>query len=167
MVRRVSVSASGAPWRGEPCGSAGPWRAYVDRRRLPGREPSQNPMQLMRITEMIALVTYEQAHYTLRRSPGPSSTHPCLKRGGPAAHWAYRNTPPVELEGTLRGRSGTVRYSPDPTDYDPLCVMCHRIRDRQIAVDVWDGRGYTEDEVHAGMLEDFKELEDLREVCAK
>lgn len=44
--------------------------------------------------------------------------------------------------------------------------MCHRIRDRQIAIDVWDWRGYTADEVHAQMLEDFRvELEDLREIC--
>ena len=44
--------------------------------------------------------------------------------------------------------------------------MCHRIRDRQIATDVWDWRGYAEAEVHALMLEDFRvELEDLREVC--
>ncbi|GAA2007677.1 hypothetical protein [Microbacterium ulmi] len=59
-----------------------------------------------------------------------------------------------------------VRDSPDPADYGPLCVMCHRIRDRQIAVDVWNWRGYSEDEVHAGMLEDFRvELEDFREIC--
>lgn len=68
----------------------------------------------------------------------------------------------------MRGRPGTVRYSADPSDYDPLCVMCHRIRDRQIAVDVWDWRGYTEVEVEAAMLEDFRvELEDLPGVCAE
>lgn len=113
-------------------------------------------------------ITYDQAHHGIRRTRGAASSHACLNCGDPAAHWSYRNTSATELEGVMRGRPGTVRYSANPDDYDPLCVMCHRIRDRQIAVDVWDWRGYTEEEVHAGMLEDFRvELEDLPDVCAE
>ncbi|WP_181022355.1 hypothetical protein [Mycobacterium avium] len=25
----------------------------------------------------------------------------------------------------------TIYYSPDPFDYDPICVPCHKIRDRE------------------------------------
>jgi len=68
----------------------------------------------------------------------------------------------------MRSRPGTVRYSTDPEDYDPLCVLCHRIRDRQIARDVWDWRGYSIPEVEAALVEDFRaELEDLPEYCTE
>lgn len=130
------------------------------------RAPSQRPDADSKLEGDAVLVTYEQAHHNLRHVRGPASTQSCLNCGDQAVHWAYRNTSPVELEGTLRGRPGKVRYSPEPADYDPLCVMCHRIRDRQIAIDVWDWRVHTEDEVHAQMLEDFRvELEDLRDIC--
>lgn len=112
------------------------------------------------------MISYEQAHRVIRRKRGPASSYACSNCGDPASHWAYRNASPTELIGPIRGRAGAARYSSDIADYDPLCVLCHRIRDEQIAADIWEWRGASESEVEAGLLDEFRDaIEDLREVC--
>ncbi|WP_438853912.1 hypothetical protein [Agromyces sp. M3QZ16-3] len=112
------------------------------------------------------MLSYEQAHRSIRRARGPASSYPCLNCGDPARHWAYRNASTAELVGPVRGRAGSARYSSDVADYDPLCVLCHRIRDEQIGVEIWEWRGASEAEVEEGLLEEFRDaIEDLREVC--
>ncbi len=66
--------------------------------------------------------TYAQAHAHLRALRGPASGHPCARCvTTPAAHWAYRHA-----AASRRIDSGPGPWSPDPDDYEPLCVPCHK-----------------------------------------
>lgn len=75
--------------------------------------------------------TYEAAHLRVRRARGSATQWRCISCGEMAQQWAYREGSPRELAGerTLRRRGTSltckVRWSPDPADYDPLCVPCH------------------------------------------
>lgn len=76
--------------------------------------------------------TYVAAHALVRRVRGQASMWSCTDCGGRAEQWAYRPGGPrervtVERNGTRTQRR---RWSPDPADYDPLCVDCHQQRDR-------------------------------------
>jgi hypothetical protein len=74
-------------------------------------------------------ITYNSAHYRVKRARGYPSEHPCAHCVGRAAHWALRREASVTHEGA--DHKGTVmRYSGDPADYFPLCATCHRRYDR-------------------------------------
>jgi hypothetical protein len=74
-------------------------------------------------------ITYNSAHYRVKRAKGYPSQHACAHCGAPAAHWALRAEAPVTHVGD-DGRGTPVRYSGNPDDYFPLCAVCHRRYDR-------------------------------------
>ena len=75
--------------------------------------------------------TYLAAHDRVRRLRGRAAAWPCLECGNAAAQWAYRAGSAREriTVDTVNGRSQRRHWSPEPADYDPLCVRCHRNRD--------------------------------------
>lgn len=71
-------------------------------------------------------ITYVGAHGRLRRQLGPAPAHICARCGGrEALHWALING----AESVTN--DGHQRVSPDPSDYEPLCVPCHKRVDTQ------------------------------------
>lgn len=79
--------------------------------------------------------TYNAAHSRVRRVRGPASAWPCLECGDPAAQWAYREGGKREraTNEIVNGRPQNRRWSPEPSDYDPLCKRCHRNSDHGAA----------------------------------
>ena len=67
----------------------------------------------------------------VRAVRGSASNHACVACGNPAEHWSYRHNSPGELmcTKTIHGYECVLRYSPDPADYDPRCLSCHRTYD--------------------------------------
>lgn len=93
-------------------------------RRKPEREPTVQPC------------TYLAAHKRVHHRRGRAAEHTC-PCGQPAEQWSYRGDSPREQEGwhTITGRKRRdvwVRWSPDPADYDALCVRCHSERDGRL-----------------------------------
>ncbi|WP_404433142.1 hypothetical protein LG299_02315 [Microbacterium lacus] len=87
--------------------------------------------------------SYGAAHSRVRARRGPASSWYCIRCGTPARQWAYRATQAREIKGT--NREGRPRvWSPDPADYDPMCLTCHAERDGR----VW-GTGYRHDPTRA------------------
>jgi hypothetical protein len=74
-------------------------------------------------------ITYNSAHYRVKRAKGYPSEHSCEHCGGRAAHWALRREAPVTHEGD-DGKGSRCAYSGDPADYFALCATCHRRYDR-------------------------------------
>ena len=70
---------------------------------------------------------YLTAHERAYRTRGKASDYHCINCGQPAIHWAYRNGSPREQVGPVAGRPA--RWSPDPSDYDPMCHACHMRQD--------------------------------------
>jgi hypothetical protein len=64
-------------------------------------------------------VSYGGAHQRLYRARGRANQHPC-KCGKQAQQWAV-------MRATHKAEEGP--YSPDPTDYQPMCVSCHKRMD--------------------------------------
>ncbi|GAA1938219.1 hypothetical protein GCM10009775_32870 [Microbacterium aoyamense] len=77
--------------------------------------------------------TYSTAHARVRRARGRAADWRCLDcQKRQAKQWAYRAGSPRERV-TLElhaGRAHRHVWSPDPNDYDPLCLSCHIARDR-------------------------------------
>lgn len=76
-------------------------------------------------------ISYSSAHRRVAAKRGPAREHPCSNCGGEAHSWAYRGGSPMELieERPDSLIKKTVRYSPDPDDYDPMCWSCHARKD--------------------------------------
>lgn len=77
-------------------------------------------------------ITYASAHKRVTAARGRAKGHDCLVCGSRATAWAYRGDSPNEQtewreEGEFK--TGLLRYSPDPDDYDPLCWSCHIRKD--------------------------------------
>lgn len=78
-------------------------------------------------------ITYRTAHERISVDRGKADEHECAECGGQASQWAYRHGSADERVETVRtsdGRSFPAPYSPNPSDYDPLCGACHAWRDR-------------------------------------
>lgn len=94
---------------------------YVPRPKVE-REPQRTPC------------TYATAHHRVYSERGKATEHTC-PCGQPAQQWALNNNSPRIQHGTrLRqryDREYTVNstWSPDPMDYDALCITCHAERD--------------------------------------
>lgn len=73
-------------------------------------------------------ITYTQAHRRVRRQRGVPAEHECADCGTTAEEWSYTGGCPNELTAPKWG----VKYSPDPSRYEPRCVRCHRKRDVQL-----------------------------------
>jgi hypothetical protein len=68
-------------------------------------------------------IGYSGAHRRLRSALGPAAAHPCTRCGTvPAAQWALIHGSPRQRTDATTG----LHYSPDPQDYQPLCVSCHK-----------------------------------------
>lgn len=84
-------------------------------------------------------LSYRAAHMRVTRSRGPAKAQQCIDCGGPAAEWSYRGGSPDELTSQINSTSQgyayttTLSYSPNPDDYDPRCVPCHRTHDKEHA----------------------------------
>lgn len=65
--------------------------------------------------------SYDAAHERVRAVRGRAREHGCERCGAPAAQWAYRR-----LDAAERHDTGPGPWSPDPYDYMPLCVPCHK-----------------------------------------
>lgn len=76
-------------------------------------------------------ITYNTAHWRLRRERGSASGHQC-KCGAQAAEWSYVGGAPDEMRSPAsEGRNGHgLPYSADPAYYEPMCRSCHTKRDR-------------------------------------
>ena len=79
-------------------------------------------------------IAYSTAHKRVAARRGPAKTHNCIECGKPAHSWAYRGNSPEELtfyrpEGESHVKTGLLRYSPNPDDYDPMCWACHSRKD--------------------------------------
>lgn len=66
-------------------------------------------------------VTYSGAHQRVNSVRGRADAQTCSDCGHPAAHWSYNRSGVAE---SIDDRG--IRYSSDPTQYDPRCVPCHK-----------------------------------------
>ena len=71
---------------------------------------------------------YTGAHQRVRWLWGPARQYECVACGGRAAEWAYDGTDPTHLLG--QGIWQTSYYSRYPEFYMPMCIRCHRTKDR-------------------------------------
>lgn len=69
-------------------------------------------------------VEYKAAHLRVKRARGVAKRYKC-ECGAQAQHWAYDHEDPAELTDP-RG----LRYSGDPSRYQPMCAPCHSEFDR-------------------------------------
>jgi hypothetical protein len=123
-------------------------RCYQRRRRrelvgsptaiAPRRPPRRSAAAQARVYAM----TYQACHARLRAQRGLASQWTCVRCGRRAEEWAYRGGSPSEIEGDVHTRDKVrhMRWSPEPSDYDPMCRRCHGARDRDDY-----GRGYRHD----------------------
>lgn len=74
-------------------------------------------------------VAYSAAHLRIATERGPASEYDCTC-GKQAGHWSYRGGSPRERV-QLKGYGAGCLYSPDPSDYDPMCVSCHKRKDME------------------------------------
>lgn len=65
-------------------------------------------------------IGYSAAHMRLQSQRGNASQHVCVDCGIEASHWSVNRDAP-----RLREQHGWP-YSPDPMDYVPRCVGCHK-----------------------------------------
>lgn len=81
-------------------------------------------------------ISYSTAHARVASHRGKAKQRKCVGCGGPAHHWSYRGFSEVEQsEERLYRPTGAIMvvfFSPDPFDYDPICLPCHRVRDRDL-----------------------------------
>ena len=70
------------------------------------------------------------AHNHVVRLWGSASRYDCVSCGEPAKDWAYDGTDPTYLLGADRPGNSLVRFSRFPEFYMPLCILCHKRRDR-------------------------------------
>ena len=74
---------------------------------------------------------YHAAHKRVRDVRGHARRYECIKCSAEAQHWAYQHGSPRELVG-LSGAGTYSPYSPEPDDYSPMCVPCHRLYDNEM-----------------------------------
>jgi hypothetical protein len=72
-------------------------------------------------------VGYRAAHARIASSLGKATDHACVRCSQPAAEWAYAHDDPDEITALHRvwGKARTVRYSVNPSHYQPMCRSCH------------------------------------------
>lgn len=72
-------------------------------------------------------IKYVMAHRRVSKYFGNASQHLCIVCGENAKEWSYIGNSPFERSQEHGGY--TVTYSPRSTDYEPLCIKCHRHKD--------------------------------------
>lgn len=73
-------------------------------------------------------ITYNSAHYRVKRERGYAEAYPCVGCGGQAADWALRYDASERHDGD-DGKGHPVQYSGNPSDYQPMCRKCHKTYD--------------------------------------
>lgn len=91
-------------------------------------EPLRAPSDAKRVWPTSTGLTYHGATTRVRRTRGPASAHPCASCGAPATQWRLtdpNNAPRVTGHPKTQGgpRAG-LPYSPNPADYQALCLRC-------------------------------------------
>lgn len=86
-------------------------------------------------------VSYDGAHDRVYSTRGKASQFVCIDDcGNQAQEWSYRGCSIKEIIGpTSTGKGRQPRflpYSPDPSDYEPRCIPCHRRYD-EVALKRW------------------------------
>lgn len=83
--------------------------------------------------------TYKQAHKRITQRRGKATEHECVSGGHRAQQWAYKGGSHHEQTGWVSNGGGhfywTV-WSPDPADYQPMCIPCHRAYDSGVRAPV-------------------------------
>lgn len=67
-----------------------------------------------------ALITYNSAHYRVKRLKGKPGDHACVLCGCQAYSWALKH------EAALTHPSPDGPFSGDPEDYVAMCARCHK-----------------------------------------
>jgi hypothetical protein len=68
---------------------------------------------------------YTAVHHRLRRVKGPAAALSCVGCGLGAAEWALSK----DATRVRRAPDNDLLVSDDPSDYQPMCVKCHRVYD--------------------------------------
>lgn len=74
--------------------------------------------------------TSSGCHSRVRLLWGVASLHPCMECGSSADEWAYDGSDPGELFIPSSSGRGRMKSSQWPEFYMPMCIPCHRGRDR-------------------------------------
>ncbi|AWY05509.1 hypothetical protein PBI_MORRISSEY_10 [Gordonia phage Morrissey] len=75
------------------------------------------------------MIGYSGSHMRVYADRGAAREHLCVC-GKRAEEWAYRGGCPDEVIGEVSGV--ILRWSPHPEMYDPLCKVCHRVKDLHV-----------------------------------
>lgn len=118
-----------------------------------------------RLARHSRVVSYDAAHARVRALRGSASSWRCVRCGEPAQEWAYRGGSPRERRGAVADgrRVRRMAWSPDPSDYDPMCRSCHGSSERADY-----GKGYRNDADRARELRrEWKRRQYARQVATE
>ncbi len=73
-------------------------------------------------------IGYSTAHARTQRVRGKATECSCTDCGQQASEWSYRGGSTREVVGP-NSQGVVMAYSPDPDDYEPRCIPCHRVFD--------------------------------------
>lgn len=78
-------------------------------------------------------VSYQGAHYRIRRTRGHARDYKCVDCDKQARDWSLRAGTENVLYGAAHGSQGTNKsaYSVNPMDYEPRCGDCHKRYDAE------------------------------------
>jgi len=93
-----------------------------------GRSTSCGCLARELLTKPDDQITYNSAHYRIKRSRGYPAAYMCAC-GRPAEDWALRHDTPVTHVGD-DGHGNKILFSGNPDDYEPMCKVCHYRYDR-------------------------------------
>lgn len=119
----------------------------------------------LRRARQTRVVSYDAAHARVRALRGSASSWRCILCGQPAQEWAYRGGSPRERRGTVTDgrRTRRLAWSPDASDYDPMCRPCHGSSERPDY-----GNGYRHDPDRARELRrEWKRRQYARQVATE
>lgn len=76
-------------------------------------------------------VSYQGAHYRIRRTRGKASDYTCTDCPNPAREWALKFDAVNVHVNVSQTRMNGSRFSMDPNDYEPRCRPCHSAYDAE------------------------------------
>jgi hypothetical protein len=80
---------------------------------------------------MVESPSYSGAHMRIQYARGRASDYRCADCGAPAEDWSYRHDAGIRMVDPKTG----CLYSPDPSDYEPRCKLCHKAYDQRCCTD--------------------------------
>lgn len=72
-------------------------------------------------------IGYDAAHSRVSAAKGKAAAYACVDCSDPAREWSLRHDAPVTYTGRRNGY--LLRFSADPSDYEPRCKNCHESYD--------------------------------------